>query len=322
MKPIKFNGILFIVLGGLATLSLLWGNISPLDSLDIYFSGTETAWVLFKMRLLRTLAALLCGAILAYCGYLIQAYFQNPLAGPGVLGMNSAASLGAVIYFLSPLGALFPGGQIGLSIIFVFLLTSLYLFLFQRGIRNSMLLLMGLLLSFVLSALMSYFQLFTDRVSLQKYIFWNMGGFENLTEVMMFVLFFVLLVLIGTSFFIEKNLEKRFTGQNGHSSPGLLILLSVSIGSGTVTSLAGPLAFIGLIVPQLTLLIFNSLRLKVLRLPLLLMGGGLCLLAEIMTRVPGTSLLLPLNANLTLLSLPALIYLLRQIFRSSEGMTW
>ncbi|HHZ6460624.1 TPA: vitamin B12 ABC transporter permease BtuC, partial [Escherichia coli] len=155
-------------------LSLCAGEqwISPGD----WFTPRGELFV-WQIRLPRTLAVLLVGAALAISGAVMQALFENPLAEPGLLGVSNGAGVGLIAAVLLGQGQL-PNWTLGLCAIAGALIITLILLRFaRRHLSTSRLLLAGVALGIICSALMTWAIYFSTSVDLRQLMYWMMGGF-------------------------------------------------------------------------------------------------------------------------------------------------
>ena len=131
----------------------------------------------WQIRLPRTLAVLLVGAALAISGAVMQALFENPLAEPGLLGVSNGAGVGLIAAVLLGQGQL-PNWVLGLCAIAGALIITLILLRFaRRHLSTSRLLLAGVALGIICSALMTWAIYFSTSVDLRQLMYWMMGGF-------------------------------------------------------------------------------------------------------------------------------------------------
>ena len=169
---------------------------------DLFFSSELDPFalnVLFELRLPRVFAAVFAGTALSVAGLSLQSVFRNPLAGPYVLGISSGASLGVALVLLAgfSFGSLgfFPAAALG-----AFAVTFLVL-MFSRLFENSaMLLVVGLMISYIVDACITLLMHFSEAEALRSYVAWGMGSFSRLT-VDGFLAFFIAVVL-GLSFIL------------------------------------------------------------------------------------------------------------------------
>lgn len=295
--------------------------------------------VLYEIRLPKSITALSSGALLALCGLILQTYFQNPLAGPFVLGIHGGASLGVAswVYYFAPAMALgSQGGLVTSSIAHRFGVTSFSLFgsfmmmLLLIGIstkvkEKSSLMIFGLLMGFFTSGVLSLMAAIHSADQLKSFYMWTLGNFARTSLFESYLLAILLVFVTAWLVLLSKKMNLFLLGEDYAQSLGvkvrslkiqLIVLSSVII--GVVISFCGPIAFIGLMGPHLARYYFKSADHKHLIYGCLLMGGMLALIAE-MFAGGGLHVSLPLNATLSLLGIPLFLFLFlftRKISRS------
>ena len=294
---------------------------------------SKDSWktIIQDYRIPKAITAVLVGSGLSISGLLMQTLFRNPLAGPFVLGISSGASLGVALLIL---GSSLIGGisaiafsSFGMAIaasLGAFLVLSAVLIAANK-VRNTMsILIIGLMFGSLTSAIISVLAYFSSAEQLQQFIFWGFGSLGNLSwnELLIFTIIF----LIGISLlaFIIKPLNSMLLGENYAKSLGInikqtrnLVLIITSILTGAITAFSGPIAFVGLAVPHLTKLLFNTSNHKVLLPAVTITGAILMLIADIISQLPTLEYTLPINAITSLFGAPIVIWLLvrkRKIF--------
>ena len=282
-------------------------------------------YIILDYRLPKAITAIIVGAGLGISGLLMQTLFRNPLAGPYVLGLSSGASLGVAVVILgaSLFGASFA--SILLSKWSLVIASSVGSFLVLLAvvtvsikIKNTMaILIIGLMFASVTASIVSVLSYFSSAEELQRYMFWTFGSLGNLSwnELRIFsVLFFIGIVASIASI---KSLDALLLGDNYARSMGLnlknkrfIIILATSILAGSVTAFAGPIGFIGLAVPHLTKLLFNTSNHKILVPAVLLFGAIIMLICDSIAQLPNSQYTLPINAVTSLFGAPVVIWLL------------
>ena len=329
--------LLSIVLIAVWFLNITLGSIQiPFkDVLTAVFNGevSKDSWktIIQDYRIPKAITAVLVGSGLSISGLLMQTLFRNPLAGPFVLGISSGASLGVALLILG--SSLIGGiGAIAFSSFGMAIAASLGAFLVLSAVliaankvRNTMsILIIGLMFGSLTSAIISVLAYFSSAEQLQQFIFWGFGSLGNLSwnELLIFTIIF----LIGISLlaFIIKPLNSMLLGENYAKSLGInikqtrnLVLIITSILTGVITAFSGPIAFVGLAVPHLTKLLFNTSNHKVLLPAVTITGAILMLIADIISQLPTIEYTLPINAITSLFGAPIVIWLLvrkRKIF--------
>lgn len=298
------------------------------DIISSIFEGTASkdSWhtIVVNYRIPKAITAIMVGAGLSVSGLLMQTLFRNPLAGPFVLGISSGASLGVALLILG--SSLFGGiafvstSNFGMAIaasLGSFLVLSAVLIAANK-IRNTMsILIIGLMFGSLTSAIISVLAYFSSAEQLQQFIFWGFGSLGNLSWNELAI--FASLFLIGITFmlFIVKPLNSMLLGENYAKSMGVnlkrtrnIVLIVTSILTGVITAFSGPIAFVGLAVPHLTKLIFNTSDHKVLIPAVLFSGAILMLVADMIAQLPLSEYTLPINAITSLFGAPIVIWLL------------
>ena len=287
---------------------------------------SKKAWknIVQNYRIPKAITAILVGSGLSISGLLMQTLFRNPLAGPFVLGISSGASLGVALLILgsSLIGGIsaYAFSSFGMAIAAsfgAFLVLSAVLIAANK-VRNTMsILIIGLMFGSLTSAIISVLAYFSSAEQLQQFIFWGFGSLGNLswTELTVFIIIFSLGISLLA--FIIKPLNSMLLGENYAKSLGVnikrtrnIILIITSILTGVITAFSGPIAFVGLAVPHLTKLLFNTSNHKILIPAVALTGAILMLIADIISQLPTIEYTLPINAITSLFGAPIVIWLL------------
>lgn len=312
----------------LLLLNISLGSIQiPLPEIVSWLTGSETSkesWdnILMNFRLPKALAAIGVGLGLSIAGLQMQTLFRNPLAGPFVLGLSSGASLGVALLFLVGLGG--TASLISSSWLVVMaastgagLVLSLVLIVSIK-VRDSMtLLIIGLMFASLTGAVVSILQYFSTGEEIQVYLFWTFGSLGGLSWNEVTIM--LIIISIGTilSYFSIKPLNALLLSENYVQSMGLslksirfLIIASTSLLAGSITAFCGPIAFIGLAVPHLTRLLFNTSDHKILLPAVAMVGAIILLICDIVSQVPGSEMILPINAITSIVGAPVVIWII------------
>ncbi len=326
------NAILFSILSLTLLLSLLL-NISlgqvaiPLKEVFKSLLGSTASkdtweYIIFNFRLPKAITAVLVGVGLSISGLLMQTLFRNPLAGPYVLGLSSGSSLGVAIIILSSNYFGFAIFNFDFTIIIASCLGSFFVMLLILLVSHKLrdtntILIVGLMFSSFAGAIISVLTYFSSAEQLQKFTFWSMGNIGNLSWQNIFILFFSVLIGLFLSVFSIKSLDALLLGENYAKSLGinikksrLIIILATSILTGSITAFAGPIAFIGLAVPHLAKLLFQTSNHKILFFSTLLIGSIIMLFCDMISQMPGMEFTLPINAITSIIGAPIVIFLL------------
>lgn len=282
-------------------------------------------YIIVNFRLPKAITAILVGIGLSISGLLMQTLFRNPLAGPYVLGLSSGSSLGVAFVILGagilPLSLadflLSSYGIILASCLGSFMVLLLVLSI-SKFLRDTMtILIAGLMFSSFASAIVSILTYFSSAEKLQKFTFWSMGSIGNISWQNILILFFAVSIGLSISLFSIKSLDGLLLGENYARSLGLnikksrrMIILATSILAGSITAFAGPIAFIGLAVPHLSKLIFQTSNHLVLFWSTIIIGAIIMLFCDMVSQMPGFDFTLPINAITSIVGAPIVIWLL------------
>jgi iron complex transport system permease protein len=303
--------------------NLFYGTVSiPASAvMDILF-GREverSAWVsiVLQSRLPQALTAVLAGAALAVSGLMLQTLFQNPLAGPSILGISSGANLGVALVMLSAGGLISMTSTVVAAFAGAMAVLLLILYFSSRLKSTILVLIIGMMVGYLASSGISILNSLASSESVRQYVLWGLGSFSAVSTAQL--LFFSLSILAGlcASLLLIKPLNALLLGENYAANLGihiqrtrLLILLATGYLTAIVTAFCGPVSFIGLAVPHIARLILGSTAQRHL-LPLtLLAGAAVALLCNLLTVLPLGHSLLPLNAVTPLLGAPVILYIL------------
>lgn len=289
-------------------------------------SSKETwQYIILNYRLPKAIAAVLVGMGLSISGLLMQTLFRNPLAGPYVLGLSSGASLGVAMVIL---GAAFLPESMATALLSsygVVLASSLGSFLVLMAVlvvsyrlRDTMaILIVGLMFGSLTSAIVGTLSYFSTAEQLQKFAFWSLGNLGNLSWTSILILFICVLIGLLLSLFSIKPLNALLLGENYARSMGLnykrsqlIIIFATSVLAGSITAFAGPIAFIGLAVPHIAKLVFQTSNHTILFWSTLLFGASIMLICDSISQVPGGDITLPINAVTSIFGAPIVIWLL------------
>jgi iron complex transport system permease protein len=331
----KRNSVLFAVLF-LGTLLLFLADISlgsvtiPVKEVFKSLLGSTASketweYIIINYRLPKAITAVLVGMGLSISGLLMQTLFRNPLAGPYVLGLSSGSSLGVAFVILG--SSVMPGivgafmvssyGIILASCLGSFIVLLAVLLVSQRLRDTTAILIVGLMFGSFTSAFVGVLTYFSTAEQLQKFTFWSLGNLGNLSWASVLVLFISVLVGLLLSVVTIKPLDALLLGENYAKSLGidynrirLIIIFATSILAGSITAFAGPIAFVGLAVPHIAKLVFQTSNHFILFWATLLFGATIMLFCDIVSQVPGTELTLPINAITSIIGAPVVIWLL------------
>ncbi len=328
----------------LFALALAWGSVNiPLDEVVRVLTTGEASkpsWVsiVMKVRLPKAITAILAGAALSVSGLVMQTFFRNPLAGPYILGISSGASLGVGLVVLA--GGATSGLVIGVGLGGDFLLAAAasigaalalgIVLIAARRVENSLtLLVLGVMFGSFTSAIVSLLMYFSAPERVQTYIQWTFGSFSTVTTSQLVPLAAGVIAGLILTGGLAKSLNALLLGEEYARTMGLsvgrvrlLIVTGTALLAGTVTAFCGPVGFIGTAVPHLCRAMFNSSDHRILLPACGLMGACVGLGAALIAELPGSSVILPLNAVTALLGAPVVMFVLmrqRQLHKAFGG---
>lgn len=333
-----FGGFLFWNLTGfllgifLFAVLIFTGPVSiPFKDVAGILAGKEVGlsfWptIIFENRLPMAILAATSGAILSVAGLMMQTVFTNPLAGPSVLGVSSGASLGVATLMLCG-GSLIPSlvlnslvsitGALAGAIVIVFVLLA-----FSSILRNGvMLLIVGLMITYLCSSLISLLNFFSPADEIRSYLIWGLGSFMGQRLVPSLWYCGLSCALLLFSFLMIKPLNALLPGERYAESVGYniqktrsLILMVAGVLVALSTAFCGPIAFIGLIVPHLCRLLLRTSNHMFLIPSCIIFGATLTLLCAYFTVLPASEFgILPINVITPIIGVPVILYIL--VFR-------
>lgn len=278
--------------------------------------------IVLQLRLPMACCAFLSGMALAVAGLLLQTTFNNPLAGPSILGVSTGASLGVAIMMLllgggavvgvaHYAGAL-VGAIVGATIMLVLLLS------FSRIVKgNAMLLIVGILLGYLASSAISILNFYATQEGVHSFVIWGLGSFSGVTLADLAVFGPLILLSVLSSFLMIKPLNALLLGSDYAESMGVnlvttrnRLLLISGILTAVVTAFCGPVGFLGLVIPHVARLTMSTSNHERLLPATALWGGFAGLLCACLSLAAGNGGLLPINAITPLLSIPIIMYVI------------
>ncbi len=323
-----FGGLLLLFLSCfLADLFLGSVNIPVKKLITILFTGQsehpEWVTIVRDFRIPRAITAVFAGLSLSLAGLQMQTIFRNPLAGPYVLGISSGASLGVALLVMGA-SIIFPlremqfhtwgiiaAAWLGSGLIMMLLL------LVSFRIKDIMtILILGILFGAITIAFVSILQYFTHEALLKTFIVWTLGSLGNVTREQMPVLAGSLSAGVLIALVSVKILNAMLLGEKYARSMGInimagriLLFVSTSILAGTVTAFCGPIGFIGIAVPHIARLIWKTADHRILIPGVMLSGAVILLLSDMISQLPGSDRLLPINSVTALIGIPVVIWI-------------
>ena len=330
---IKFAS-LFIAAIVLFLLNLMYGSITvPFREVWHILTGNivgDEAYhtIVLKLRLPSAIAAATAGVALSTAGLSMQTLFRNPLADSSILGISSGASLGVALVtlvsgkhifmlFTSLLSGGLGGAVILLAAFAGAMMVLILIALLAQRVSTTTLLLIGVMLSFSISAVTGILQFFASKEGLQSFVIWGMGSFKNVTISQSLLSVATATVLVVVLFFHCKGLNVFSIGESYTVNSGVKIrrlTTSVLLIAGGLTAITtafcGPIAFIGLMTPHFSRMLFKTFNHRTLIFSCILMGMSLMLLCNLITTLPSSESILPINAITSIIGAPVVIFLI------------
>lgn len=307
---------------------LVFGSVDiPLSDVFGSLTGGEVSRatsrvIVLETRLPMACTAMLSGAALSIAGLLMQTTFDNPLAGPSILGISTGSSLGVAIVMLALGGSI--GGVMGssLSALIGALLGAgvimMVLLAFSSVVKNSvMLLIIGIMVSHLASSAISLLNFFSTQEGVHSYVIWGLGNFSGVTLERLPIFAALVIVSLLLSMMLVKPLNALLLGARYAENLGVnirgtrnrLLVLS-GVLTAVVTAFCGPIGFIGLIVPHIARLSLRSSNHIVLLPATALAGAVVALLCTLISVVPSASGIIPINAITPIIGVPIIIYII------------
>ncbi|WP_047981931.1 FecCD family ABC transporter permease [Ornithinibacillus contaminans] len=288
-------------------------------------AGTEqNQLTIFQFRLPRIVMAILVGVGISISGAILQALSKNPLADPGILGINSGAGFAVVLYMFFFQETTFLTGWLATFIMPIAALAGaflaallIYLISWKKGqVTPVRLLLVGIGINAAFGAGLIIFQMKMEPIDFMKAIVWLSGTIWGTNWTFVLAILPWLLLLIPIAFYKSRVLDVMTLGDPIAIGVGvplererrLLLLISVGL-AGVCVAVGGGITFLGLIAPHIARRLVGAKHALVLPLTAAL-GGLLLLSADTLGRVIMAPMELPVGIVVSILGAPYFIYLL------------
>ena len=298
-------------------------RLSASEIKAILFGGEADATqrnIIWSIRLPRILSAMILGGALSVSGYLLQTFFHNPIAGPFVLGISSGAKLTvsiSMIVLLSRGRVSSSGTLIVAAFVGAMLSMGFVLAISQRVKRMSLLVVCGVMIGYICSALTDFLVTFADDSNIVNLHNWSMGSFSGMSWDNVATMARVCGATLVLVFFLSKPIRAYQLGETYAQNLGVpiksfraaLILLS-SVLSACVTAFAGPISFVGIAVPHLMKSLFRTAEpLKMI--PACFLGGSaFCLFCDLIARTAFAPTEVSISSVTAVFGAPIVIYMM------------
>ena len=339
-EAVVMLGLCVAVAAAFASSLVIGSTHVPLaDVVGVLLRSSDTdagsAIVIETIRLPRSLTAMLAGAALGIAGLQMQTLFRNPLADPFALGISSGASLGVAIVVLGSgmsVATVF-GASTGLAgdalliaaaIAGALVVLAVVLAVSARVASPATVLILGLMFGYTVSAIVTVLVGLSSPERLMELAQWGFGSFSGVTWQRLSLFAPITLLGLGLAAATTKQLNALLLGENYARSMGvavrrarLLTMFGASLLGAVVTAFCGPIAFLGIAVPHLCRGLLGTSNHRVLVPAVVLLGGAVALVAQIVSLIPGSAGVLPLNAVTSIIGAPVVVAILLRTRREA-----
>ena len=285
--------------------------------------------VIWKIRLPRILLGVLLGGALSLSGFLIQTFFRNPIAGPFVLGISSGAKMTLAIVTIA-LAGVFNQMPISLSVLTSFvgsLLSLLLVLAFTGKVRNmSILLVIGIMISYICSAVTDFLINFAKDAEIVNLTHWSLGSFSGSSWQSVKISALIIIPMFIIVFLMSKPMSVYALGEGYAQSLGMnirlfrvLLVVSTGVLSACVAAFAGPISFVGIAVPHICRSLLKTNKPMVMIPATFLFGSVFCVLCDLVSRIMFAPTELSISTVTSAIGAPIVIWLMISRRRKNEG---
>lgn len=283
--------------------------------------------ILFDIRLPRTLSVMILGGALALAGYLLQTFFHNPIAGPFVLGISSGAKMMVALVMVFLMGKSFritSADMIAAAFVGAMLCMGFVLLLSRRVKGMSMLVVSGVMIGYICSAITELIVTFADDADIVNLHNWSQGSFSGMTWDNVKIMAVVVTVTFMVVFLLSKPLSAYQLGEVYAQNMGVnirllrigLVILS-SILSACIVAFAGPISFVGIATPHLVKKLLKTAK-PLLMIPACFLGGSMfCLFCDLLARTILAPTELSISTVTAIFGAPVVLWVMSE--RKKEG---
>ncbi len=335
----RYVTILILSTALLFLANILFGSVSiPADAvinilLDNESEKASWNYIVVESRLPQAITALLSGMALSVSGLMLQTAFRNPLADPSIFGISSGAGLGAAFVMLL-FGGTMTAGQVSFSgyaaVFFGAFLGAMavmaVVFAFSLLVRNSaMLLIVGIMIGYIASSAISLLNFFATEEGVKSYLVWGLGSFGGVSMRQLPLFTTVTILSLLSSLLLIKPLNIIQLGRSYAENLGIrthvvrnCLLVITGLLTAVVTSFCGPVSFIGLAVPHLSRMMIRTSHHGILMPVTMLTGSVVALFCNLISALPSSAGLIPLNAITPVLGAPVVIFVIMRKMRGID----
>ena len=325
-RAAAFDLAVLLALVALFLASLCVGSVatSPLEVVRILAAGPADAstasQVVWAIRLPRAIEALVLGGALSLSGLLLQTFFNNPIADPFVLGVSSGAKLVVAVVMIVVLDAgqvMGPWAQVGAALAGSLATMGAVLVIARRVRARSMLIVAGIMVGYICSAVTNFLVAFADDQSIVNLDSWSRGSFSGATWGDVGIVCVVTLACAAAVFALSKPLGAYQLGEPYAQSVGVdvrrlrLTIVGVSsVLSACVAAFAGPVSFVGIAAPHLARRGVGSSRPLLVTPACFLTGAAFCCGCDLIARTLFAPVELSVSAVTAVFGAPVVIALM------------
>lgn len=333
MTSRRFSVTIILMAAAMALLvmaCLVYGSVE-IPARDVFNilmgkGSANSAWqvIVLQSRLPMIVTAALAGSALSVSGLLLQTTFNNPLAGPSILGVSSGAGLGVAIVILAMGGTL--GGVLAGTGSFVAILVGALLgaaavlavlIAFSSIVRsNTMLLIIGILVSYLTSSVVQLLNSMATEQGVNNYVAWGFGNFSGVSLTMLPLYAGIVIVALVAAAMMVKPLNAMLLGERYARNLGVdvsrsrnILLLITGVLTAVVTAFCGPIGFIGLVVPHIARLALGTSNHSRLVPATTLAGADVALLCAFIGYCNPQGVI-PVNAITPVIGVPIILYII------------
>ena len=323
-RLITAAGATALLLLSVCDLILGGSGIGAAEALGGLFGGEGIASsIVWSIRLPRVLTAIAAGACLALSGAQMQSVFRNPLADPHIMGVSGGAGLGAAIATLLISGTGLLSGfssmagltVAGAAFVGAILASALIVLVSSRFRSGTTLLVFGVMLGFIFSAITSILEYSASEESLKLFYSWSAGSFSGTRTFETLTIFAALLVGTGLYTSGAKGLDILLFGEEYATLAGASVrrirgvaMVSSCLMTAAATAFCGPLGFVGIVSPHIARSLLRSSGHMTILPATLITGSAVSVLADIISQAPG--LPLPVGSTMALIGIPIILLIL------------
>lgn len=276
--------------------------------------------IIWKIRLPRLLNAAILGGALSLSGYLLQTFFRNPIAGPFVLGISSGAKMFLAVVTIA-LSGLMPNLPVSLTVFASFvgsMISMLFVLAFSGRIKNmSTLLVIGMMISYICSAVTDLLVNFAKEADIVNLTYWALGSFSAPSWQNLKISALIIFPTLVLTFLISKPIAAYALGEGYAQSMGVnvklfrvLLILFSSVLSACVTAFAGPISFVGIAVPHITRLMLKTSKPHLMIPASFLCGAVFCMICDLIARTMFAPVDLSVGTVTSIIGAPIVIWLI------------